>query len=279
MLLGGALPWMFSSLAINAVNRAAGLIVDEVRRQFRDGVLEPVDSPRHKAPDYRQAVSISTAAAQKELGSLSVLSVVPPFWSACSWASRRSADSCRHTSRALLAVYMCNAGGAWDNAKELIEDEPRDPKQNMGKHSERHKAAVVGDTVGDPLKDTAGPALNPMIKVVNLVSVIVAPVVVIYKEINLVTVVIGLVLLAALVWAVWRSKSEATSSTSAIPLALSGQRCWLHRPGHKPGRWSQCFSVGRNGAQLVPRFPKSARFLTISVRPVFRHDLSVACLP
>ncbi len=213
MLLGGALPWMFSSLAINAVNRAAGLIVDEVRRQFRDGVLEPVGSPKHKAPDYRQAVSISTAAAQKELGSLSVLSVVPPILVGMFLGVEALGGFLAGIilSGQLLAVYMSNAGGAWDNAKKLIEDEPRDPKQNMGKHSERHKAAVVGDTVGDPLKDTAGPALNPMIKVVNLVSVIVAPVVVVYKEINFVTIVIGLVLLAALVWAVWRSKSDATA--------------------------------------------------------------------
>jgi len=213
MLLGGALPWMFSSLAINAVNRAAGLIVDEVRRQFRDGVLEPVGSPKHKAPDYRHAVSISTEAAQKELGSLAILSVVPPILVGMFLGVEALGGFLAGIilSGQLLAVYMSNAGGAWDNAKKLVEDEPRDPKQNQGKHSERHKAAVVGDTVGDPLKDTAGPALNPMIKVVNLVSVIVAPVVVIYKEINFVSVVIGLALLASLVWAVWRSKSDTTA--------------------------------------------------------------------
>jgi K(+)-stimulated pyrophosphate-energized sodium pump len=82
----------------------------------------------------------------------------------------------------LMAVFMANAGGAWDNAKKAIEDEPKDPKHDLGKGSERHKASVVGDTVGDPLKDTAGPALNPMIKVVNLVSVIIAPILARYTE-------------------------------------------------------------------------------------------------
>ena len=78
----------------------------------------------------------------------------------------------------LLAVFMANAGGAWDNAKKQIEDEPSDPEQNLGKYSERHKAGVIGDTVGDPLKDTARPALNPMIKVVNLVSLLIAPLII-----------------------------------------------------------------------------------------------------
>ncbi|MFN2207783.1 MAG: sodium/proton-translocating pyrophosphatase, partial [Candidatus Promineifilaceae bacterium] len=106
----------------------------------------------------------------------------------------------------LLAVFMTTSGGAWDNAKKVIEDEPSDVEANTGKGSERHKASVVGDTVGDPLKDTAGPALNPMIKVVNLVSLIVAPIIVRYAGITLVTGVI-IVLLAALVWwAIHRSK-------------------------------------------------------------------------
>ena len=117
----------------------------------------------------------------------------------------------------LLAVFLNNAGGAWDNAKKLIEDEPKDPKKNLGKGSERHKASVVGDTVGDPFKDTAGPALNPMIKVVNLVSVIIAPVIVKYAGATGVTLYIvwavAVLLLAVLAWAVMRSKAPAPSIT------------------------------------------------------------------
>jgi len=213
MLLGGALPWMFSSLAIGAVNRAAGLIVDEVRRQFRSGVLEPRHSPKFKEPDYRQAVSISTLAAQKELVSLALLGVVPPILVGLFLGVEALGGFLAGIiiSGQLLAVYMANAGGAWDNAKKVVEDEPRDLEKNTGKRSERHKAAVVGDTVGDPLKDTAGPALNPMIKVVNLVSVIVAPIAVLYQGISVGTVIVGVVLLAALGWAIRRSKSEAAT--------------------------------------------------------------------
>jgi len=113
----------------------------------------------------------------------------------------------------LLAVFLNNSGGAWDNAKKLIEDEPRNPAANTGKGSERHKASVVGDTVGDPFKDTAGPALNPMIKVVNLVSVIIAPIVVQYageKGATLLIIwVISAALLGLLAWAVMRSKAPA----------------------------------------------------------------------
>jgi K(+)-stimulated pyrophosphate-energized sodium pump len=104
---------------------------------------------------------------------------------------------------------MSNAGGAWDNAKKAIEDEPRSLELNTGKGSERHKAGVVGDTVGDPLKDTAGPALNPMIKVVNLVSLIAAPIIVKYHDINLGVILVAVILIAAVIWAIGQSKKSA----------------------------------------------------------------------
>jgi K(+)-stimulated pyrophosphate-energized sodium pump len=208
VLLGGALPWMFSSLAINAVNRAAQLIVNEVRRQFKAGVLEG-----KIPPDYKQAVAISTSAAQNELVSLALLGVIPPILIGLFLGVEALGGALAGiiVSGQLLAVFMSNAGGAWDNAKKVVEDEPRDKEKNTGKHSERHKAAVVGDTVGDPLKDTAGPALNPMIKVVNLVSVIIAPIVVLNKEINIVIIIVGILLMGALIWAVMNSKRESVS--------------------------------------------------------------------
>ena len=109
----------------------------------------------------------------------------------------------------LLAVFMANSGGAWDNAKKMIEDEPRDLVANTGKGSERHKAGVVGDTVGDPLKDTAGPALNPMIKVVNLISLLAAPVIVTYQGSTVVRVVAAGLMMAAILWALIVSKRPA----------------------------------------------------------------------
>jgi K(+)-stimulated pyrophosphate-energized sodium pump len=116
----------------------------------------------------------------------------------------------------LLAVFMNNAGGAWDNAKKAIEDEPTDPGRNLGKGSERHVAGVVGDTVGDPMKDTAGPALNPMIKVVNLISVIIAPIVVQYQTLGIVGWTIVAVLLAVLGRAIIQSKRPAPEIKAEI---------------------------------------------------------------
>ncbi len=206
LLIGGALPWLFSSFAINAVSRAASLIVEEVRRQFRLGVLEG-----KAQPDYQQAVSISTTAAQKELVPLALLGVITPIVVGLVLKVEALGGFLAGVilSGQLLAVFMNNAGGAWDNAKKTIEDEPTDPANNRGKGSERHVAGIVGDTVGDPMKDTAGPALNPMLKVVNLVSVIIAPIVVQYEDLGAAGWIVVLVLLAVLVRSIWQSKRPA----------------------------------------------------------------------
>jgi K(+)-stimulated pyrophosphate-energized sodium pump len=214
LLLGGALPWLFSSLAIRAVSRAAGLIVDEVRRQFRiPGIMEGTVKP-----DYKQVVGISTASAQKELVPLTVIAVLVPLIVGLVLQVEALGGFLAGiiVSGQLLAVFMSNAGGAWDNAKKSIEDEPRNLAANTGKGSERHKAAVVGDTVGDPLKDTAGPALNPMIKVVNMVSLLAAPILV-TVELNVVTIIVAVVLTAAVIWALGQSKKEVTLGGDAAP--------------------------------------------------------------
>jgi len=211
LLLGGALPWLFSSLSIRAVTRAAGQIVEEVRRQFRlPGIMEGT-----KTPDYARVVGISTASAQKELIPLATIAVLMPLIVGLVLQVEALGGFLVGIilSGQLLAVFLSNAGGAWDNAKKSIEDEPRNLKENTGKGSERHKAGVVGDTVGDPMKDTAGPALNPMIKVANLVSLLAAPIIVKYPmiqtngSINFVVVFVALGLLAATIWAISRSKA------------------------------------------------------------------------
>ncbi len=203
-LLGGALPWLFSSLSIRAVSRAASEIVEEVRKQFRvPGIMEGTVKP-----DYARVVSISTRSAQKELIPLAVISIVMPLLVGMVLQVEALGGYLAGVilSGQLLAVFMANAGGAWDNAKKAIEDEPRSLEHNTGKGSERHKAGVVGDTVGDPLKDTAGPALNPMIKVVNLVSLLAAPIIVKFTFDSVINWVIAIVLFAGFIWAIWQSK-------------------------------------------------------------------------
>ena len=176
VLIGGALPFLFSSILLRAVERAAGLIIEEVRKQFKiPGVMEGTVKPA-----YDVVVRICTIAAQRELIVVAMLGILVPVIVAFLIGVRALGGFLAGiiVVGQLLAVFMANAGGAWDNAKKQIEDEPSDPENNLGKFSERHKAGVIGDTVGDPLKDTAGPALNPMIKVVNLVSLLVAPLVI-----------------------------------------------------------------------------------------------------
>jgi K(+)-stimulated pyrophosphate-energized sodium pump len=216
VLIGGALPWLFSSFAIQSVRRAASLIVQEARRQFSLGVLEG-----KVEPDYQRPVAIATAAAQKELIPLALLGILTPILVGLVLGVEALGGYLVGIilSGQLLAVYMNNAGGAWDNAKKIIEDEPSDPEHNLGKGSERHFAGVVGDTVGDPMKDTAGPALNPMIKVVNLVAVIIAPIIVQIGDLGVVgwAVVAGLV--GTLVWSIMTSKREAPLMLPEVELA------------------------------------------------------------
>lgn len=169
LLIGGAVPFLFSAFAIKAVGRAAFGVVEEVRRQFRE---KPGIMTFKEKPDYAKCVSIVTGMAQKELLGPGILAIFSPIlvgFALGPGALGGFLGGAILTGQ-LLAVYMANAGANWDNAKKKIED-----GYMGGKGTDTHKAAVIGDTVGDPYKDTAGPALNPMIKVMNLVSILVAP--------------------------------------------------------------------------------------------------------
>jgi K(+)-stimulated pyrophosphate-energized sodium pump len=204
LLIGGALPWMFSSLSIRAVSRAASQIVEEVRAQFKiPGIME-----RKIKPDYARVVNISTSSAQKELLPLTAIAVLLPLVVGLVLKVEALGGFLAGVILCgqLLAVFMANAGGGWDNAKKSIEDEPRSLEKNTGKGSERHKASVVGDTVGDPLKDTAGPALNPMIKVVNLISLIAAPVMVKYSDLGIVGWIVVVLLVVGVLWGIRQSQ-------------------------------------------------------------------------
>jgi K(+)-stimulated pyrophosphate-energized sodium pump len=209
LLIGGAVVFLFSSFAIRAVSRAASLLVEEVRRQFREipGIMEGTGRP-----DYARCVGIATDAAQKELIGPGLLAIATPvlvgFWLGAGALGGYLTGAILVGQ--LMAVFMANTGGAWDNAKKKIED-----GMFGGKGTEFHKSAVIGDTVGDPLKDTAGPALNPMIKVVNLISLIAAPIIVKYAtNIKWPVIVIAVAMLALLGWAVMQSKKEVALTTT-----------------------------------------------------------------
>ncbi|MBI4279756.1 MAG: sodium-translocating pyrophosphatase [Armatimonadetes bacterium] len=169
LLIGGAVPFLVSAFLIRAVGRSAFMVVEEVRRQFREipGLMEG-----KARPEYSRCVDIVTTAAQRELLSPALLSICAPVMVAFGLGAAALGAYLAGAilTAQLLAVFMANTGAAWDNAKKKIED-----GFLGGKNTEYHKAAVVGDTVGDPLKDTAGPALNPLIKVMNLVAILIVP--------------------------------------------------------------------------------------------------------
>jgi K(+)-stimulated pyrophosphate-energized sodium pump len=168
LLIGGAVVFLFASLAIRAVGRTAGVVVQEVRKQFADGKIMSGE----KQPDYGPVIDICTAASLRELATPALLAVLTPviIGFGINYAALGAFLAAVILTGQLMANYLSNAGGAWDNAKKYIED-----GHEGGKGSDAHKAAVIGDTVGDPFKDTAGPALNPLIKVMNLVSLLILP--------------------------------------------------------------------------------------------------------
>lgn len=170
LLIGGAVPFLFSSFALKAVGRAAFLVVEEVRRQFRE---KPQIMEGKEKPEYGKCVDIVTSAAQRELIGPGILAIATPILVAFSLGAAALGGYLAGAilTGQLLAVYMANTGAIWDNAKKKIED-----GYLGGKGTDYHKAAVIGDTVGDPYKDTAGPSLNPLIKVMNLVGILIAPV-------------------------------------------------------------------------------------------------------
>jgi K(+)-stimulated pyrophosphate-energized sodium pump len=176
LLIGGSIAFLFSGLAIRAVGRSAGTVVQEVRRQFREhpGIMD-----RTEKPEYGRVIRICTAAAQRELSTPALLAILSPViigFGINDLALGAFLAAAILTAQ-LMAVFLSNSGGAWDNAKKYIED-----GHDGGKGGDPHKAAVIGDTVGDPFKDTAGPALNPLMKVMNLVSLLILPAVITYHD-------------------------------------------------------------------------------------------------
>ena len=175
LLIGGSVPFLFSALAIRAVGRTAGVVVQEVRDQFADGKIMSGE----KKPDYGPVIDICTAASLRELATPALLAVLTPviIGFGINYFALGAFLAGVILTGQLMANYLSNAGGAWDNAKKYIED-----GHEGGKGSEAHKAAVIGDTVGDPFKDTAGPALNPLIKVMNLISLLILPAIIKLSE-------------------------------------------------------------------------------------------------
>ncbi|MGQ5264401.1 sodium-translocating pyrophosphatase [Micromonospora sp. ZYX-F-536] len=175
LIIGAAVVFLFSGLAINAVSRSAGAVVMEVRRQFRElpGIMD-----RTQRPEYGKVVDICTRDAQRELMTPGLLAILAPIAVGFGLGPGALAAYLAGAIGAgtLMAVFLANSGGAWDNAKKLVED-----GAYGGKGSEAHAATVIGDTVGDPFKDTAGPAINPLLKVMNLVSLLIAPAVVAFS--------------------------------------------------------------------------------------------------
>ncbi|HET6963764.1 MAG TPA: sodium-translocating pyrophosphatase [Acidimicrobiales bacterium] len=209
LLIGGSIAFLFSSLAIRAVGRSAGTVVQEVRRQFREhpGIMD-----RTERPEYGRVIDICTAAAQRELATPALLAILSPAVVGFAIGPLALGAFLAGTilTGQLMANFLNNAGGAWDNAKKYIED-----GNEGGKGSEAHKAAVIGDTVGDPFKDTAGPALNPLIKVMNLVSLLILPAIISLQNNTAARTVIAIVAGAVILAGVLFSKRKMAAMDEA----------------------------------------------------------------
>jgi K(+)-stimulated pyrophosphate-energized sodium pump len=210
LLIGGSIAYLFSALAIRAVGRSAGTVVEEVRRQFREhpGIMD-----RTERPEYGRVIDICTAAAQRELATPALLAILSPAVVGFAIGDLALGAFLAGTilTGQLMANFLNNAGGAWDNAKKYIED-----GNEGGKGSESHKAAVIGDTVGDPFKDTAGPAINPLIKVMNLVSLLILPAVISLHHDTALRYVIAAVALAIILAGVAFSKRKTKGIDAPI---------------------------------------------------------------
>jgi len=238
LLIGGSVPFMFSAQAIRAVGRAAGRVVFEVRKQFREhpGIMDYTERP-----NYAAVVDICTRDSLRELLTPGLLAVVTPITVGFLFQAEALGAYLAGAilTGQLLAVMLSNAGGAWDNAKKYVED-----GHHGGKNSEPHKATVIGDTVGDPFKDTAGPALNPLIKVMNLVAVLIVPTVVALGDDTAVRVLIAVAGTAVLGWALWRSSRAG----GAELIATQAEKMPPAPSPAAPGRNHQVSGAGAAGA-------------------------------
>ncbi|MEV0352950.1 sodium-translocating pyrophosphatase [Nonomuraea sp. NPDC050680] len=209
LIIGAAVVFLFSGLAISAVGRAAMRVVFEVRDQFRNhpGIMDGTEKP-----EYGRVVDICTRDSLRELATPGLLAVMTPIavGFALGYAPLGAFLAGAIACGTLMAVFLSNSGGAWDNAKKLVED-----GHHGGKGSEAHEATIIGDTVGDPFKDTAGPAINPLIKVMNLVALLVAPAVVLYAGNPALRIGITVVAVGVVVGAILVSKRRSVTKESA----------------------------------------------------------------
>jgi K(+)-stimulated pyrophosphate-energized sodium pump len=231
LLIGGSVAFLFSALAIRAVGRTAGTVVQEVRRQFADGQI----MAGTKRPDYGPVIDICTAASLRELATPALLAVLTPviIGFGINYLALGAFLAAVILTGQLMANFLSNAGGAWDNAKKYIED-----GHEGGKGSDAHKAAVIGDTVGDPFKDTAGPALNPLIKVMNLVSLLILPAVINLQDNDVARYSVAAAALVVLGIAIAFSKRRSggiaagtAAAVGAAPVAATGDAV---NPGDPP---------------------------------------------